>query len=105
MGIAAETITVMLFPRIGDFAMLLFTSDGIEYLLTLGTCTVNDTSCWEETVRFLLLLDKVVLSTVMLLDKFEDGAVLVGNVCTELKIFLLVFMSLDGDGEQGTLAR
>ena len=98
MGIAAETITVMLFPRIGDFAMLLFTSDGIKYLLTLGT--VDDASIWEETVMFLLLLDKIVLNTVMPLDNLEDGA---GNVCTEVKI--VAFMSLDGDGEQGILAR
>ena len=101
MEITAETIRVILFPRVGDFAMVLFTSDGIKYLLTLGT--VDDTSFWEETVMFLLLLDKVVLSTVMLLDKFEDGTVLVENVCTEVKI--VVFMSLDGIGEQGTLTR
>ena len=101
MGITAETIRVILFPRIRDFAMVLFTSGGIKYLLTLGT--VNDTSFLEETVMFLLLLDKVILGTVMLLDKFEDGAVLVENVCTEVKI--VVFMSLDGVGEQGILAR
>ena len=98
MGITAETISVILFSRIGDFAMVLFTSDGIKYLLTLDT--VNDTSFWEETVIFLLLLDKVFLITVMPLDNFEDGAV---NVCTEVKI--VAFMSLDGDGEQGILAR
>ena len=97
MGITAETISVILFSRIGDFAMVLFTSDGI----TLGT--VNDTSStivWEETVMFLLLSNKVFLITMMPLDNLEDGA---GNVCTEVK--LVVFMSLDGIGEQGTLAR
>ena len=102
VGIMAETITAILFPCIGDFVMVLFTS-GVLDLLTLDSSNDTSMAYWEETVMFLLLLDKVLLSTVMLLGKFEDRAILAENVCTEVK--MLVFMSLDGIGEQGTLAR
>ena len=67
MGITAETIRVILFPSIGDFVVVLFTS-GMLDLLTLDSA--NDTSYWEETVMmFLLLLSKVGLTKVVLLDE------------------------------------
>ena len=72
-------------------------SDTID-LLTLGTTdnTILLLVYCEETAMFLLLLDKVDLTTeeLYMLDELE-------SICTEVKI------DFDGDidGEQGKLAR
>jgi hypothetical protein len=97
LGTTTETIRIVLFSSMGDFMMI---SDVIDLLL-LST-TDNIILYWEEAAMFLLLLDKVDLTTVELLDELE-------SVCTGSKVKILVFVLLmingDIDGEQGTLAR
>jgi hypothetical protein len=98
LGTTTETIRIVLFSSIGDFTMI---SDVIDLLLL---STTDNILYWEEAamLMFLLLLDKVGLTTVELLDELE-------SVYTGSKVKILVFVLLmingDIDGEQGTLAR
>jgi hypothetical protein len=94
LGITTETIRIVLFSSIGDFTMI----SGVIDLLLLSK--IDNILYWEEAAMFLLLLDKIDLTTVELLDELE-------SVCTGSKVKVLLSVLIDGDidGEQGTLAR